>query len=61
MGDFAEEIGVGRKEPGTVFNPEKQKQVSPWTTIQNGMVQASFLACYGMLGLALFFEPKDQR
>lgn len=62
MGDFAEGHGIGRKEePVTVYNRPKPGQVGPWDTVQYGLVHASFLLCYGMLGLALFFEPKHQR
>lgn len=62
MGDFAEGNGIGRKEgPGTVYNPPKPGQVAYWDAVQQGLVHASFLICYGMLGAVLFFEPKNQR
>lgn len=58
MGDYAEETGIGRKEPATVFNPQKPGQATPWTTVQDGVVQASFWLTWGLLWLAL---PKHMR
>ncbi len=57
MGDFAEEIGIGRRKPETVYRPTKPAQTVP----ANAMVNAAFLACYGMLSIAVLFLPKDQR
>lgn len=62
MGDFAEEAGIGRREPETVFNPQKPAQSRALSAVQDGVVHASFaLVCYGMLGLGLLLLPKHQR
>ena len=49
---------IGRKEPTTVYNPQKPGQSSPLSAVQDGIIQASFFMCYAMLWLVL---PRSQR